>query len=54
MVVKDGRHLSQRVLPRMALIQPSFVPNGLCLRAPDMPDLFIPISPLPTDILQCQ
>ncbi len=38
MVVKDGRHVSQRVLPRMALIQPSFVKDGLLLRAPDMPE----------------
>ena len=54
MIVKDGRHLSQRVLPSMALIQPSFVENGLLLRAPNMPDLFIPVSPLPKEIMHCQ
>ena len=53
MIVKNGRHLSQRVLPRMALIQPSFVTNGLSLRAPNMPDLFIPVSPLPEEIIDC-
>ena len=54
MVVRDGRHLSQRVLPRMALIQPSFVENGLSLRAPNMPELFVPISPLPKEVMHCQ
>jgi uncharacterized protein YcbX len=54
MVVKDGRHLSQRVLPRMALIQPSIVKNGLSLQAPNMPDLFVPVSPLPKEIIHCQ
>jgi uncharacterized protein YcbX len=54
MIVKDGRHLSQRVLPRMALIQPSFVENGLSLRAPNMPNLFVPVSPLPKEIMHCQ
>ncbi|CAF1078982.1 unnamed protein product [Rotaria magnacalcarata] len=53
MIVKDGRHLSQRVLPSMALIQPSFVENGLLLRAPNMPDLLIPVSPLPKEIVHC-
>ncbi|CAF3461174.1 unnamed protein product [Rotaria socialis] len=53
MIVKDGRHLSQRVLPSMALIQPSFVENGLLLRAPNMPDLLISVSPLPKEIMYC-
>ncbi|CAF1440802.1 unnamed protein product [Rotaria sordida] len=53
MIVKNGRHLSQRVLPRMALIQPSFVKDGLLLQAPNMPDLFIPINPLPKEIMDC-
>jgi hypothetical protein len=54
MIVKNGRHLSQRVLPRMALIQPSFIKNGLSLQAPGMSDLFIPIDPLPKEIMHCQ
>lgn len=54
MVVKNGRHLSQRVLPRMALIQPSFVKNGLSLQAPNMPDLFISVDPLPKETMHCQ
>ncbi|CAF2709636.1 unnamed protein product [Rotaria sp. Silwood2] len=53
MIVKDGRHLSQRVLPSMALIQPSFVKNGLLLQAPNMPDLFISVNPLPKEIMHC-
>lgn len=54
MIVKNGRHQSQRVLPRMVLIQPSFVKDGLCLRAPNMPDLHISVSQLPTEQIQCQ
>ncbi len=54
MVVRDGRHLSQRVFPRMALIQPSFVKNGLLLQAPNMPELFVPLNPLPKQIMHCQ
>lgn len=53
MLVKDGRHQSQRVLPRMALIQPSFIDDGIRLQAPGMPDLDIPINPLPTEVIQC-
>ncbi|CAF0729060.1 unnamed protein product [Adineta steineri] len=53
MVVKDGRQLSQRVLPRMALIQPSFVKDGLLIQAPNMPDLFISVSTLPKEIMHC-
>ena len=54
MIVRDRRHLSQRVFPRMALIQPTFVPNGLSLRAPEMADLFVPIDPLPKEVMHCQ
>ncbi len=53
MIVKDGRHQSQRVLPRMVLIQPSIVKDGLCLQAPNMPDLHISINPLPKEVMQC-
>lgn len=53
MIVKNGRHQSQRVLPRMALIVPSFVTDGLCLQAPNMPNLYIPINPLPTQVIHC-
>lgn len=53
MIIKDGRQLSQRVLPRMALIQPSFVANGLSLRAPNMADLFVSVNPLPTEEMSC-
>ncbi len=54
MVVKNGHHQSQRVLPRMALIQPSFIKDGLCLRAPNMPDLHISVNPLPKEQMQCE
>ena len=54
MIVRNGRHLSQRVFPRMALIQPTFVPNGLSLRAPQMPDIFVPVDPLPKEVMHCQ
>ena len=53
MLVKDGRHQSQRVLPRMALIQPSFLEDGIRLQAPGMPDLDILINPLPKEVIQC-
>lgn len=53
MVVKHGRHQSQRVFPRMALIQPSIVKDGLRLQAPNMPDLYIPVNPLPNEQIQC-
>ena len=53
MIVKNGRHQSQRVFPRMALIQPSIVKDGLCLQAPNMPDLYISVSPLPKEQIQC-
>lgn len=54
MIVKNGRHQTQRVLPRMVLIQPSFVDDGLCLRAPNMPDLHISVTQLPKEQIQCQ
>jgi hypothetical protein len=54
MIVKNGHHQSQRVLPRMALIQPSLVKDGLCLRAPNMPDLHISVNPLPKEQIQCE
>lgn len=54
MVVKNGRHQSQRVFPRMVLIEPLLVKDGLCLRAPDMPDLHISVDPLPKEQIQCQ
>ncbi len=54
MIVKDGHPKSQRVLPRMTLIQTSFVKDGLCLRAPNMPDLHISVNPLPKEQIQCE
>ena len=52
MIVKEGRHQSQRVLPRMALIQPVVAKDGLTLRAPNMPDLFISTNPFPKEVLK--
>ncbi|CAF1329719.1 unnamed protein product [Rotaria sordida] len=53
MVTKDGRFQSQRVLPRMALIRPSVVKDGLCLRAPNMPELNVSVNPLPDEVVHC-
>ncbi|CAF1463814.1 unnamed protein product [Adineta steineri] len=53
MIVKNGRHLAQRVLPRMALIQISLIDDNLCVRAPNMSDLHIPINSLPEEVMQC-
>lgn len=44
MVVKEnGWFITQRQFPRMALIRPEVTANGLVLRAPDMPDITVPI-----------
>ena len=44
-VDSDGRFLTQRQLPRMALIDATVLDHGgLCLRAPSMPDLVIDSS----------
>jgi uncharacterized protein YcbX len=53
MIVKDGRQRTQHVSPRMALIQPSVVKDGICLRAPNMPDLHLSVNPLPKEVLEC-
>jgi len=53
MVIKHGRFQTQRVLPRMALIRPSFVKDGLCLRAPNMAELHVSVNPLPDEIVHC-
>ena len=53
MVIKDGRFQSQRVFPRMALIQPSLMKDGLCLRAPNMTELHISVNPLPDEVVHC-
>ncbi|CAF4013679.1 unnamed protein product [Adineta steineri] len=53
MIVKNGRHQTIRVLPRMTLIQPVIVENGLSLQAPNMPDLHISVNPLPKEVLEC-
>ncbi len=54
MIVKNGRFQTQRVLPRMALIQPVIVKDGFCLQAPNMPDLHISVNPLPKEVMHCQ
>lgn len=41
----DGRFLSQRRLPRMALISISFSGDALLLDAPSMPTLALPLEP---------
>jgi uncharacterized protein YcbX len=49
MIASDsGRFLTQRELPRMALIIPSLTPAGLSLSAPGMPALEVPTEPAGT------
>lgn len=40
----ENRFLSQRKLPRMALIKPEIGANNLSLTAPDMPPLILPLE----------
>jgi hypothetical protein len=40
----DGMFYTQRELPRLALVQPTFTPEALRLSAPDMPDLDVPLQ----------
>lgn len=54
MVVKGTRQQNQRILPRMALIRPSFTSSGLQIDAPEMAPLLIPYSPLPEDIIEIE
>ena len=42
LVDREGCFLSQRELPRMALITPRLRPGGLLLQAPEMPELAVP------------
>lgn len=44
LVDADGQFLSQRRLPRMALIKTALTANHLILKAPEMPDLSIPLT----------
>ena len=41
----EGAMLTQRELPRMALITPSLRTHSLCLQAPDMATLDVPMQP---------
>jgi uncharacterized protein YcbX len=42
LVDEEGKSVTQRRYPRMALISPSFGPDRLVVRAPGMPDLVVP------------
>lgn len=44
LVSANGRFISQRELPRMALLRPSLSAQALQLQAPSMPDIAIPLS----------
>jgi len=49
----EGRFITQRQQPRMALIQSALTPAGLRLSAPGMPDLevaFVPADPAPLSV----
>ncbi len=52
LVDENGRFLTQRELPRMALIRPQVGDDGLWLSAPDMPDLHV--SDHPGEVLDVQ
>ncbi len=54
MVVKGARTRTQRHLPRMALIHPSFTSSGLQVDAPGMAPLLIPYTPLPKEIMEIE
>lgn len=41
----DGKFLTQRQLPRMALVRTALTPKGLRLSAPAMPDLDVALEP---------
>lgn len=45
LVDADGQFLTQRRLPRMALIQTAITDGQLCLTAPNMPALSLPLTP---------
>lgn len=47
----DGLFLSQRELPRMALIQVRLQPDRLLVDAPDMPTLDVPFEPATNDLI---
>lgn len=53
MIVKQGRHLSQRVYPEMALIKPTLSNDALVLKAPNMKDLIVAFDPLPDQVVTC-
>lgn len=40
----DGKFITQRVYPKMALIKPDLTADGLTITAPDMPPLMIPYN----------
>ncbi len=40
-----GEFLSQRELPRLALLRTALLPDALCLRAPGLPELRVPLEP---------
>lgn len=43
LVTNAGRFISQRELPRMALIRPRMSPGALLLTAPELPEISIPL-----------
>ncbi|MCX7096676.1 MAG: MOSC domain-containing protein [Methylococcales bacterium] len=50
----DGQFLSQRQLPKMALIKTALTDTHLVLAAPAMPDLLVPlVPPAASDLISC-
>lgn len=44
-ITAEGRFLTQREIPAMALIKPRLAPIHLRVNAPDMPELVLPLEP---------
>ncbi len=44
LVTNAGRFITQRELPRLALLKPRMSPGALLLTAPDLPEISIPLS----------
>jgi len=53
LIDQDGQFLSQRVLPRMALIKTAIINGNLVLSAPNQQDLILPLTPNEGELVNC-
>ena len=51
---EDGLLMTQRKVPKMALISVAIGPDHLAVNAPGMPELLVPFDPTKADVLQVQ